>query len=121
MTSNNIDLRNVPELVRDLMDKGSHEEKGALATVVRLAYYDLNYFAYALVQTWDCVESKLDDADVNWEVSLWYESDKSVNPVMIWDFPDAKNGAMPYAASGEAIEKHIKYVMEYVAENSKLP
>jgi len=40
---------------------------------------------------------------------------------MIWDFPDAKNDVMPYIAAGEAVEKHIKYVMEYTAENNELP
>jgi hypothetical protein len=54
-------------------------------------------------------------------VSLWYDSQQNINPVMIWDFPEAKNGVMPYIASGEAVEKHIKYVMEYSAENNELP
>jgi hypothetical protein len=121
VTSNNVDLRSIPELVRDLLDKESHEEDGAIASVVRLAYYDLDYFAYILVQTWDYVESKFGDADVHWEVSLWYDSNNTDNPVMIWDFPEAKNGAMPYIASGEAVEKHIKYVMEYSAKNKELP
>ena len=121
MTSSNVDLRSIPELVRDLLDKESHEEDGALASVVRLAYYDLDYFAYVLVQTWDYVESKFGDADVHWEVSLWYDSNNTENPVMIWDFPDAKNDVMPYIAAGEAVEKHIKYVMEYTAENNELP
>jgi hypothetical protein len=119
--SSNVDLRSIPELVRDLLDQESHEENGALASVVRLAYYDLDYFAYVLVQTWDYVESKFGDADVHWEVSLWYDSNNTENPVMIWDFPDAKNDVMPYIASGEAVEKHIKYVMEYTAENNELP
>lgn len=115
------DLRSVTELVRDLLAKGGHEEDGDLASVVRLAYYDLDYFSYVLVQTWDYIESKFGDADVHWEVSLWYNSPDSINPVKIWDFPDAINGTMPYVAAGEAVEKHIRYIADYTHEHHEFP
>ena len=74
MTSSNVDLRGVPELVRDIWKNHSYEENSTIASVIHLATYDLDYYSYLLVQTWDYIESQFGDTEVRWEYSLWYGS-----------------------------------------------
>lgn len=119
MTSSNVDLRGVPELVRDIWKNHSYEENSTIASVIHLATYDLDYYSYLLVQTWDYIESQFGDTEVRWEYSLWYGS--STNPVKLRDFPNTKEGAIPFVASAQAVEDHIKYIDEYTEEHHEFP
>jgi len=114
----NLDLRGFPELVRDMLeDPRRHEQESTLGAVVHLATYDLDYFGYILVQTWDHLEFKLGTTEVRWEYSLWYGYS---NPVKIADFNN-KQGDIPFVESAVAVKAHIQYVDEYLSENNELP
>ena len=114
----NLDLRGFPELVRDMLDDPRrHEQESTLGAVVHLATYDLDYFGYILVQTWDLVESKLGNSEVRWEYSLWYGHS---NPIKIYDFANYE-GDIPFVESAVAVKAHIQYVYEYTAEHNDLP
>lgn len=114
---NGKDLRSVVELVDALYCNHSFEEESAIAAAVHLATFDLDYFGYILVQTWDCVESRFGDADVRWEYSLWY----SGGPTKIKDFPSSEEGTIPFVAAAIAVEEHLKYVAEYTEEHDEMP
>jgi len=114
----NLDLRGFPELVRDMLeDPRRNEQESTLGAVVHLATYDLDYFGYILVQTWDHLEFKLGTTEVRWEYSLWYGYS---NPVKIADFNN-KQGDIPFVESAVAVKAHIQYVDEYLSENNELP
>lgn len=116
---NKLDLRSVTELVRDLWENPTRsEQESVLSAVVHLATYDLDYFGYLLVQTWDHLEFQLGDLDVHWEYSLWYGYG---NPVKVQDFPRSEEGGIPFVESAIAVKKHMEYVSEYTAEHKELP
>ena len=105
------------ELVDALHRNHSYEENSSLASVISLATFDLDYYGYILVQTWDYIESKFGDADVNWEYSLWYCGE----PTKIKDFPLGEDDGVPFTAAAIAVEEHMKYVAEYAVEHNELP
>lgn len=119
MTLSNIDLRSIPQLVRDLWaEPRRYEQNSTLASVVHLATYDLDYYCYILVQTWDYVESKLGDANVRWEYSLWFGGEE---PVKLRDFPNAEEGDIPFVASAQVVEEHTNFICGYMAEHNEFP
>lgn len=116
---NDTDLRGFAELVRDMWrDPRRYEQENAFGAVVHLATFDLDYYGYLLVQTWDHLERSLGDADVRWEYSLWYCCG---DPVKIADFPGSDEGDVPFVESAIAVEKHREYVADYMAEHHELP
>ena len=116
--TNKIDLRVLPELVRDLwQDPTKSEQESTLSAVVHLATYDLDYFGYILVQTWDHLESQLGNTEVRWEYSLWYGYS---NPVKIADF-NTDEGNIPFVESAVAVKAHMRHVAEHLTEHGELP
>lgn len=117
--TNKLDLRSVAELVCDLwQDPTKSEQESTLSAVVHLATYDLDYYGYILVQTWDHLEFKLGNTKVRWEYSLWYGYG---DPIKVQDFPKAEQGEIPFIASAHAVEAHMKYVDKYAHEHGELP
>jgi hypothetical protein len=116
---NDTDLRDIPELVRDLWDDPRRNElESAIAAVVHLATFDLDYFGYLFVQTWDFLEAKLGDSKAEWKYSLWYGQSA---PVKVKDFPVGEDDGIPFVAAATAVEEHLKYVSEYMEEHNDLP
>ena len=115
---NDTDLRGFAELVRDMWrDPRRYEQENEFGAVVHLATFDLDYYGYLLVQTWDHLERSLGDADVHWEYSLWYCGD----PTKIKDFPLGEDDGVPFVAAATAVEEHMKFVADYTAEHHELP
>lgn len=99
--------RGVQQLVLALVNRNSFEEENETHAVVELAFFNLDYFFYQLVQVCELRD------EAGWFYQVWYNGHTMIKMLGSADHL----GSTPFSEAAEVVEWHIYEVMKNMEEH----